>query len=131
MSGLHVAFLIHVQCSIFLQRVNEKCCVWSLTFSQTCLYHSGKSSCLKPKKENINFFYIFMLTFQIASTDNSSNNNNNNNSNNNDCHNIFFQIRFFLATNYSLKFTNFLNIFQQFHDENILFETTYIFYLIT
>ena len=71
-----------------------------------------------------------MLTFQIGSTNNSSNNNNNNNNNNNqnDCHNIFFQIRFFLKTNYSLKFTNFLNIFQQFHDENILFETTYIFY---
>ena len=47
---------------------------------------------------------------------------------------IFFQIFFFLKTNYSLKFRNFLNIFQQFHDENTLFETTYIFqifYLIT
>ena len=47
---------------------------------------------------------------------------------------IFFQIFFFLKTNYSFKFRNFLNIFQQFHDENTLFETTYIFqifYLIT
>ena len=59
-----------------------------------------------------------MLTFQIELTNNNSNNNNNNNNNNsNDCHNIFLQMRFFLKTNYRLRFTNLLNIFQQFDDE--------------
>ena len=58
-----------------------------------------------------------MLTFQIELTNNNSNNNNNNNNNNsNDCHNIFFQMRY-LKTSYRLRFTNLLNIFQQFDDE--------------
>ena len=66
-----------------------------------------------------------MLTFQIELTNNNSNNNNNNN-NSNDCHNIFFQMRFFLKTNYRLRFTNLLNIFQQFDDENALRNNLYI-----